>query len=103
MRVASERIRLRFANTEFAVVLSHGREEFALQRQYQGEYAQIHQLLQSLVAEDVPLHVCDTRASWYAVRAEDFPEYVNMAPTGPRQIELYLELEYELIVIQSSN
>jgi intracellular sulfur oxidation DsrE/DsrF family protein len=99
---AIERIRSRFPHTEFAVV-SHGREEFALQSQYQSEYAQIHQQVQSLVAEDVPVHVCANHASWYAVSPEDFPAYVNVAPTGPGQIELYLELDYELIVIQSSN
>jgi intracellular sulfur oxidation DsrE/DsrF family protein len=102
VRRAIERIRARFPQTEFAVV-SHGREEFALQIEYQNEYAQIHQQVQSLVAEDVPVHVCATHASWYGVSPEDFPEYVNVAPTGPGQIELYLELDYELIVIQSSN
>ncbi len=102
VRNAIERIRVQFPDTEFAVV-SHGREEFALQSQYQDEYAQIHLQVQSLVAEEVPVHVCATHASWYAVSAEDFPEYVNVAPTGPGQIELYLELDYELIVIQSSN
>ena len=99
---AIERVRARFPQTEFAVV-SHGREEFALQTAYQGEYAQIHQQVQSLVAEDVPVHVCETHASWYAVSADDFPEYVDVAPTGPGQIQLYLEMDYELIVIQSSN
>ena len=99
---AIRRIRVRFPQTEFAVV-SHGREEFALQTAYQGEYAQIHQQVQSLVAEDVPVHVCETHASWYAVSADDFPEYVDVAPTGPGQIQLYLEMDYELVVIQSSN
>ena len=99
---AIERVRARFPQTEFAVV-SHGREEFALQTAYQGEYAQIHQQVQSLVAEDVPVHVCETHASWYAVSADDFPEYVDVVPTGPGQIQLYLEMDYELIVIQSSN
>lgn len=102
VRSAIERVRARFPQTAFAVV-SHGREEFALQTAYQGEYAQIHQQVQSLVAEDVPVHVCETHASWYAVGAEDFPEYVDVAPTGPGQIQLYLDMDYELIVIQSSN
>jgi intracellular sulfur oxidation DsrE/DsrF family protein len=102
VQTAIQRIRVRFPQTEFAVV-SHGREEFALQTAYQGEYAQIHQQVQSLVAEDVPVHVCETHASWYAVSADDFPEYVDVAPTGPGQIQLYLEMDYELIVIQSSN
>ena len=98
VRTAIENIRSRFPDTEFAVV-SHGREEFALQTQYQGEHAEIHQQVQSLVADDVPVHVCETHAGWYGVSAEDFPDYVNVAPTGPGQVRLYEELGYELIVI----
>ena len=98
VRAAIERVRARFPDTEFAVV-SHGREEFALQTQYQGEHAEIHQQVQSLVADDVPVHVCETHAGWYGVIAEDFPDYVNVAPTGPGQVHLYQELGYELIVV----
>ena len=99
---AIQRLRQRFPQTEFAVV-SHGREEFALQSQYQGEYAELHQQVQSLVADDVAVHVCETHAGWYGVSAEDFPDYVNVAPTGPGQISLYLELDYELIVMELSD
>lgn len=99
VRSAIKNIRARFPATEFAVV-SHGKEEFALQSQYQGEHAEIHQQVQSLVADDVPVHVCETHAGWYGVTAEDFPDYVNVAPTGPGQVRLYQELGYELIVIQ---
>jgi intracellular sulfur oxidation DsrE/DsrF family protein len=99
VRQAIEKIRIRFPETEFAVV-SHGKEEFALQSRYQGEHAQIHQQVQALVADGVPVHVCETHAGWYGVSAEDFPEYVNVAPTGPGQIRLYEELGYELIVIE---
>jgi len=99
VRSAIKNIRARFPATEFAVV-SHGKEEFALQSQYQGEYAEIHQQVQSLVADDVPVHVCETHAGWFGVTAEDFPDYVNVAPTGPGQVRLYEELGYELIVIE---
>lgn len=99
VRSAIERIRSRFPQTEFSVV-SHGREEFALQSRYQAENAEIHQQVQSLVDDDVPVHVCETHAGWYGVSAEDFPEYVNVAPTGPGQIRLYEELGYELIIIE---
>jgi intracellular sulfur oxidation DsrE/DsrF family protein len=98
VRNAIKRIRARFPDTEFAVV-SHGREEFALQTQYQGEHAAIHQQVQALVESDVPVHVCETHAGWYGVTAEDFPDYVNVAPTGPGQVQLYQELSYELIVV----
>jgi len=98
VRTAIENLRARFPDTEFAVV-SHGKEEFALQTQYQGEHAEIHQQVQSLVANDVPVHVCETHAGWYGVSAEDFPDYVNVAPTGPGQVRLYEELGYELVII----
>ena len=97
-RRAIERIRARFPDTEFAVV-SHGREEFALQSQYRDEYDEVHRTVQSLVADDVPVHVCETHAGWYGVTAEDFPEYVDVAPTGPGQIRVYRDMGYELIVL----
>jgi intracellular sulfur oxidation DsrE/DsrF family protein len=99
VRNAIEKIRARFPGTEFAVV-SHGREEFALQTRYQDEQAEVHQQVQALVAADVPVHVCETHAGWYGVTAEDFPDYVNVAPTGPGQVQLYEELGYELIVVE---
>ncbi len=97
-RRAIERIRARFPDTEFAVV-SHGREEFALQTQYRDEYDEVHRAVQSLVADDVPVHVCETHAGWYGVTAADFPDYVDVSPTGPGQIRVYREMGYELIVL----
>lgn len=99
IKKAIEQIRERFPQTEFAVV-SHGREEFALQTEYQQSLPVIHQQVQSLVADDVPVHVCETHAGWYGVTAEDFPDYVNVAPTGPGQINLYIEMGYELIIME---
>lgn len=98
VRDSIARIRARFPQTEFAVV-SHGSEEFALQTDRRDEYATVHSQVQSLVADQVPVHVCETHAGWYGVTAEDFPDYVNVAPTGPGQIRLYQELGYELIVV----
>ena len=98
VRRAIEQIRERFSQTEFAIV-SHGREEFALQSQYQQSLPEIHQQVKLLVADEVPVHVCETHAGWYGVTAEDFPDYVNVAPTGPGQINLYIEMGYELILM----
>ncbi len=99
VREAITRIRGKFPDTDFAVV-SHGREEFALQTRYQTEQSGIHNAVLSLVAEDVPVYVCETHAGWYGVSADDFPDYVEVAPSGPGQINLYLELGYQLIVIE---
>lgn len=98
VRAAIERIRERFPQTEFAVV-SHGREQFALQSQYREGEAEVHAQVRLLVDDQVPVHVCETHAGWYGVSAEDFPGYVDVAPSGPAQISLYLELGYELIVV----
>ncbi len=99
VREAITKIREKFPDTDFAVV-SHGREEFALQTRYQTEQSGIHNAVLSLVAEDVPVYVCETHAGWYGVSADDFPDYVEVAPSGPGQINLYLELGYQLIVIE---
>ncbi|MEM7562667.1 MAG: hypothetical protein AAF353_06410 [Pseudomonadota bacterium] len=94
-----ERVRAQAPEVEFAVV-SHGREEFALQTSKQSEYADIHKQVQSLVSDDVPVHVCETHAGWYGVTVEDFPDYVDVAPTGPGQIRLYEELGFYLVVVE---
>lgn len=99
VRKAIEQLRQRFPQTDFAVV-SHGREEFALQSQYQQSLPDIHRQVQKLVTDDVPVHVCETHAGWYGVSAEDFPDYVDVAPTGPGQINLYVEMGYELILME---
>lgn len=99
VRAAIEKLRQRFPQTEFAVV-SHGREEFALQSRYRDEQVEIHAQVRSLVDDAVPVHVCGTHAGWYGVGVEDFPDYVDVAPSGPAQIALYRELGYELIVIR---
>ena len=96
---AIERIRARFPQTEFAVV-SHGIEEFALQKQYREDYPELHAQVQALVADDVPVHICETHAGWYGITADDFPDYVDVAPTGPGQLNLYLDLDYVLVVIE---
>jgi intracellular sulfur oxidation DsrE/DsrF family protein len=96
-----ERLRARYPAIELAVV-THGREQFALQGRYREEFAGVHADALQLVAQDaVPVHVCGTHAGWYGVSAADFPDYVDVAPSGPAQINLYLELGYELVKLQA--
>ena len=99
VREAITKIREKFPDTDFAVV-SHGREEFALQNRYHTDQSEIHNAVLSLVAEEIPVYVCETHAGWYGVSADNFPDYVEVAPSGPGQINLYLELGYQLIVIE---
>lgn len=98
----SQQLRERFPALPIAVV-SHGREEFALQRSRQTEFPEVHLAVESLSREQgIPVHVCGTHAGWKGVTPEEFPDYVNVAPVGPAQIRDYLELGYRLIILTRS-
>ncbi|MEW5892551.1 MAG: DsrE family protein [Pseudomonadota bacterium] len=96
---AARRLRQRFPNLELAVV-SHGQEMFALQQSVQSENPGLHRLAQQLVRQEgIPLHVCETHAGWRGVAPEAFPDYIDVAPAGPAQINNYLALGYIRIVV----
>jgi intracellular sulfur oxidation DsrE/DsrF family protein len=93
-------LRSRWPELEIAVV-SHGREQFALTQEQAGTRKAVHRGVQSLVSErNVPVYVCETHASWQGVTPEDFPDCVNVTPTGPAQVNNYRALGFELVVIR---
>jgi len=93
-----KQLRARFPDIGLAVV-SHGSEQFGLMKSEQKEKSQMHKTVQSLVASDVPVHVCGTHASWLGKAAKDFPDYVDVAPSGPTEISNYEAMGYVLIEI----
>ena len=94
-----KQIRQRFPAIPIAIV-THGREQFALQESKSGTQAKVHSLTRSLQKDHVQLHVCGTYAGWKGLSKEDFPDYVDVAPAGPAQINDYLALDYQLLVIK---
>ena len=92
-------LRKRFPDIGLAVV-SHGREEFALMKSRQADNAEVHQVVQSLVADDVTVHVCGTHASWRGKNTDDFPDYVDVTPAGPTKIRNYEDMGYILIELK---
>ncbi len=89
-----------FTNINIAVV-SHGSEQFALMKKNDKKYASIHKQVKQLVNKDeIPVHVCGTHASWYREDEESFPDYVDVAPVGPAQINDYVNLGYTLVVME---
>jgi intracellular sulfur oxidation DsrE/DsrF family protein len=52
--------------------------------------------------QHIPVHVCETYAGWRGVGAEAFPDYVNVAPAGPAQVNNYLSLGYVLVKISAA-
>ena len=58
--------------------------------------------MKSLVQDDsIPVHICGTHASWYNKTADDFPDYVDVTPAGPTEINNYEEMGYVLVVMQA--
>jgi intracellular sulfur oxidation DsrE/DsrF family protein len=94
-----KQLRQRFPDIGLAVV-SHGSEQFGLMKSEQKKRPEVHKTVQSLVANDVPVHVCGTHASWRGKAAKDFPDYVDVAPAGPTEIRNYEAMGYVLIEIR---
>lgn len=95
----AERLKARFPEIGVAVV-SHGSEQFSLLSENQPKYAGLHQSIEALVkSEDIPVHVCGGHASWRDNVPEDFPKFVDVAPSGPGQIRVYEDMGYVLIIL----
>lgn len=94
-----DQLKQHFPQMPIAIV-THGREQFALQKTKQGGNTKVHDLTQQLVKEGVSLHVCGTYAGWKGLSEDDFPEYVNVSAAGPAQINDYIALGYLKVKIK---
>ncbi len=94
-----EKLKQRFPDMPVAIV-THGREQFALQAIKQDDNQKVHSLTQQLVRDGVNLHVCGTYAGWKGLTEEDFPDYVNVSAAGPAQINDYTAVGYVKVVIK---
>lgn len=93
-----QKLRKIFPKLPVAIV-THGAEQFALTKDETKDNKEVHQLVKSLGNDDVPIHVCETFAGWRGLSADDFPKYVNVAAAGPAQVNDYIAIGYELILI----
>jgi len=96
--VYQKQLKEKFPEIELAIV-SHGREQFSLTKQNQMTFKGTHEQVQRITDSDVPVHICETHASWYDISAEDFPDYVSVSAQAPQQIRDYQELGFLLIVL----
>ena len=93
---ATRRLRERYPGLPIALV-SHGREQFALTSKNQKKHEKSHKGIQQLVANNVDVHVCGTHASWFDISPEEYPDYIDVSPAGPAQINDYVALGYILL------
>lgn len=85
-------------------VVSHGAEEFVLQKTASSEYADVHNLFNNLVSKQgVSVHVCGAVGGLKQLTQEDFPDFVNYSASGLAQVNDYKALGYSVIVIKELN
>ena len=97
----STQLREKFPGLDIAVV-SHGAEQFALRKESLQKNRGLKSKVQSLVSKDIELHVCGTLAEWRNVSDTEFSSLVDVAPTGPSQINNYISLGYQKIVVRKN-
>ena len=82
-------------------MMSHGDELVSLSNTRLKEYNRMHKLLKKLVTEEnLRFHICGTMAEMNGLGVDDFPEYVDVVPFGPSQVEDYINLGYVLIDLE---
>lgn len=85
------------------IVLSHGDEMFALQEEYRALYPEIHRQARDLVEDQqVDFMVCGAFASLEDVPPSAFPDFIDVVPFGPAEIENYRQLDYTLIHLEQT-
>ena len=91
----------RFPDLPIAVV-THGAEQFALMNNAEAPLAgKIRQQARALADSGTPVHVCGGHAAIRGIDASAFPDYIDVAPSGPAQITDYRNQGYALIILRN--
>ena len=76
-------------------IVSHARESLILATKSTDEHKELHNQIKDLSDKtNTTIHVCGTYASWFNISENEFPEYINVSPAGPVQVDDYVELGY---------
>ena len=103
VRRDAARLRKQFPGLDIAVV-THGEEQFGLQKQGKNAVPALQSMARSLVEDDgIELHVCGTFAGWRGLSEEDFPDFIDVAAEGPAQVNMYKELGYVVVLVRKDD
>lgn len=94
-------LRQRYPNLDI-VIVSHGRELVTFVKPEPGEVmSDVAQAFQTMkTTQDVTIYICEVAASWLGYFPEDFMDFIDVAPSGPAQINDYKALGYTMVVIE---
>jgi len=91
-------LKRRFPGIKFAVV-THGAEQFELTKDNAIKQSKTHDIVKRISADNVPVHVCSTHASWRDKTEIDFPDYVLASSGAGSQMREYQDQGYTLVTI----
>ena len=92
-------IKQKFPDVDIAVV-SHGVEEFALEKKAEKQNAELHSIFNQLVDDSgVSVHVCGAVGGLKQLTQDDFPDFVSYSASGMAQLNDYKALGYFVIAI----
>lgn len=99
-KVESYKVQLRkkFQDIKVAVV-THGAEQFELTNENAVKQSKTHDIVKRITAENVPVHVCSTHASWRGMTENDFPGYVLAESGAGSQMQEYQDQGYIRVAI----
>lgn len=87
-------LQARFKDLPIAIV-SHARESLLLASKESKKHPELHKNIKQLSdTTNTTVHVCGTYASWFNISENEFPEYINVSPAGPVQVDDYIDLGY---------
>lgn len=93
------RLLQKFPDLDIAVV-SHGAEQFQLTKADAPDQPAAIATLSSLSDDGVNIHVCGVHSSWQGVSEDSYIDIVDVSPSGPAQINDYVNLGYIRIVLR---
>jgi len=100
-KIEAYKIQLKRAFPDIKVaVVTHGAEQFELTKDNAIKQSKTHDIVKRITAEDVPVHVCSTHASWRGKTENDFPGYVLASSGAGSQMQEYQDQGYTLVTIK---
>lgn len=83
------------------VVLSHGDEMLSLTSDLKGLHLELHQSIKRLIEEyNVLFQVCGTYAFFSDIDVSEFPDYIDVVPFAPAEIESYRQMDFKMINLE---
>ncbi len=95
----TRQLRQKYPGIDIAIV-SHGAELFDLALNRNNAAQPAIKMLETLSDQNIAIYVCGNYASFKGLGVDDFLPFVDVAPSGPAQLEDYLKLGFEPVLLE---